>query len=261
MAIPTAVYVNLFWGNGGSPIILCKEKNVAKKFRYTMGSVAVLDLDETLVHACSRKDLGEYDDLLWAAACAYASQRCKEKNIFCFYTDVYFIYVRPGAIEMLRYCRASFDFLVIFTAGNEAHAKYIQRMLFEGAANVTVDFCFHRDSCGKFGSETLVPQATLTPYQKNLCHIREIVEQSATEEQKKKINWKDCLFVEDFSFNALTNCGETLIVPKFDYPSLLQLLKKESAVLADIEEASSDDTLIKLVHFIQHKKNLQPRAD
>lgn len=221
-----------------------------------MGSVAVLDLDETLIYAYSRKDCGNYDDLLWNAICIYASQRCAEVNLRYFFTDVYFVFVRPYAVESIQYFRKYFDFLVIFTAGNESHAKFIQKMLFEEAARVKVDFVFHRDSCGKFGSTKL--GQTLTPYQKNLCHIREIVNQSATEEQRKRIDWQDCLFVEDFSFNALTNCSETLIVPKFDYPSLVLLLKKETASGADILEASNDDILQRLINFIGKKQTFQP---
>lgn len=226
-----------------------------------MGSVAILDLDETLIFACSREDCGKYDDLLWQAVCSYASQKCREKNLLCFFTDVYFVFVRPNAVETLQYCRKNFDFLLIFTAGNETHAKFIQKMLFEQAAGVKVDYVFHRDSCGKFASTSTTQQPKLTPYQKNLCHIREIFEQNATDEQKQKIDWNDCLFVEDFSFNALTNCGETLIVPKFDFPCLVALLNKDTGATTDICEAVADDVLQRLVKFIYQKQSIEPKAN
>lgn len=225
-----------------------------------MGSVAVLDLDETLIYACSRKDCGNYDDLLWSAVCLIASRRCAEQNIPCFYTEIYFVFVRPKAVETLQYFRKNFDFLIIFTAGNETHAKFIRQKLFEEAAAVSVDFVFNRESCGKFSSTTNATQATITPYQKNLCHIREVFEQSASDEQKKRINWQDCLFVEDYSFNAITNCSETLIVPKFDYPVLFSLLKKDISAEIDITEAANDDVLLRLVQFIEKKKELEPHV-
>ena len=223
-----------------------------------MGSVVVLDLDESLVHACSRKDCGNYTDQEWNSICEFASKRCRANQIHCFFTDNMFVFVRPKSMTMLQNFRKIFEFIVIFTAGNKSHANYIEKMLFEQAASVKVDFVFHRENCGKFDSSS--KKTTLTPYQKNLSHIREIVESCATNEQKCKINWEDCLFIDDLAVNAVTNCGETLIIPKFDYPCLLSLLKSEFDAEVDIEEAAKDDILDKLVTFVNKKTSMENRV-
>lgn len=222
-----------------------------------MGSIVVLDLDETLIHAKNRKDCGTYDDHAWNLICENATKRCRDLKMYSFYTNTSFFFVRPFAVQALQYLRSEFDFIVIFTAGNIAHASYIQKMLFQQAAAVQVDFVFHRENCGKF--ESFADKKTLTPYQKNLSHIREIVENSATDDQKYNIDWDDCLFIDDHSLNAVTNCGETLLIPKFDYPCLWSLLKTEISPESDIEieEAAKDDMLNRLVDFVNKKITME----
>lgn len=224
-----------------------------------MGSIVVLDLDETLIHVKNRKDCGTYDDHTWNLICEHVTNRCRDSQIYSFYTNTSFFFVRPFAVQALQYLRSKFDFIVIFTAGNIAHASYIQKMLFQQLASVQVDFVFHRENCGKF--ESFVDKKTLTPYQKNLSHIREIVENSATNDQKYNIDWDDCLFIDDHSLNAVTNCGETLLIPKFDYPCLLSLLteiaQEGQKHEINIEEAAKDDMLSKLVDFVKKKITME----
>jgi hypothetical protein len=180
------------------------------------------------------------------------------------------MFLRPHVVEFLRYCRAHFRIVVIFTAGNAAHARYIYNALFRDKAGVEVDFLLHRDSCGKSAAQGRAQKSAaeekamvLVPFQKNLSHLHEYVENKATPEQASKIDWNDCLFVDDLAMHAVNNCGETLLVPKYDYSCLAHLhnAQKNPTVLdRALHEAATDETLLLLTRFIHNKTTLQPRA-
>src|SRR6056297_1600803 len=232
-----------------------------------MGSVLVLDLDETLLSAICYTEIGfsPREKQKWRQHCMQVTQKCRNywPNLLSTRSNNYFMFVRPYAVQFLQYCRKVFDFLVIFTAGTKSHAAHIHTHIFQQQASVTADFVFDRENCGKFASNSSqqenvcgTSKTILAPHQKNLCHLREQVEQRASTEQLQKIDWSDCLFVDDLATHVANNCGEMLLVPKFDYPCLRnmlspQIVENEAAML----EASRDDTLRKLSLFIQAKRS------
>lgn len=245
-----------------------------------MGSVLVLDLDETLLLAVGANEFTAIDsnDFCWQNACHDAAQACLKHwpQLTCTQSSSYFMFIRPHAVAFLQYCRKQFDLIVIFTAGTQSHADHIHTNLFQLAAGISADFVFHRESCGKFaeatnntttppdsataikdgrGAHTTSPTTTtLVQFQKNLCHLREQIELQASDEQRAKIDWSDCLYIDDLAMHATNNCGEMLIVPKFDYPCLRDILNpKKTANVAAMHEAANDETLLKLMHFIHAK--------
>jgi hypothetical protein len=224
-----------------------------------MGSVVVLDLDETLLYACSKQECKCQDDpLLWQAVCNVAANRCRKVNLEFLQLDSYFVFLRPHVRAFLRYCRANFRVLVIFTAGNSSHAEGIHERLFQKAAGLSADFLLHRESCGKV-STTTKGALTLVPFQKNLCHLREHIAQHATPQMLAQIDWHDCLFIDDLAMHVANNCGETLLVPRFDYPCLASLMVPlETASVDDraVDEAAHDDTLLRLMRFIKQKTSM-----
>lgn len=230
-----------------------------------MGSVIVLDLDETLLYACAKQDVKQckHDALLWTQICNEAEKKCKEIGLQYLQTEHYFVFLRPHAIPFLQYCRENFKHMIIFTAGNQSHATFINMQLFERLAQVHVDFLLHRESCGKFAEDSVDSKTVLVAFQKNLCHLREMVTNKATPEQLQSIDWSDCIFVDDFAFHAVNNCGETLLIPKFDYACLQRLIENGSnaatmMTTAQLIEAGCDDALLKLTRFIHTKLKMQP---
>lgn len=226
-----------------------------------MGSVIVLDLDETLIYACARQEVKncKNDPLLWNATCNTAANKCREYGLQFVQTEHYFVFLRPHVVAFLQYCRANFKHLIIFTAGNHSHAQFVNQELFETLAKVKVDFLLHRESCGKFAQQTSPDTTVLVPFQKNLCHLREMVAENATPEQLQTVNWQDCIFVDDFAFHAVNNCGETLLLPKFDYPCFSLLMRsKEEVTSIQLHEASADDSLLRLTRFIHNKISVRP---
>lgn len=268
----------------------------------TMGSVCVLDLDETLVFAIAneeffganpailnpksgtgkqarQKELSYRAHESWKLACsrtrAYAEAHLLLKS---FQNSSHFVYVRPHAVELIRYCRENFRCLIIFTAANQAHATSIHENLFVKLAGVRADYIFHRDHCGRFPQAPPNIRASLAPadvasigeFQKNLAYIRQLVEQmettcpSAEKDSSPTLDWTDCLFIDDSAMHAVTNGAYTLISPRYDYPSLRALLVTPGAGSRQpqlLREAAADVTLARIRETIAEKMQMQHEAN
>ena len=222
-----------------------------------MGSVLVLDLDETLFHAVSASDCGFEGTLEeWMERCALIKQQAEAHDLQCVISKTYLIFVRPKAVEFLQLVRQLFQCIIVFTAASKSHAEFAKKSVFEEMARVHVDFLFDRAACGKdvddkCGNNRI--QTTLVDHQKNLSTIIESVR------AKRSLDWDDCLFVDDSWQHTTTNCGEMLIVPKFNYRCLRAWClagKVDPMQLAQL--VCEDDVLLRLGRFILNKSAQKP---
>lgn len=229
-----------------------------------MGSVVVLDLDETLLHAISAQDCefkGSKQE--WKLRCHEVADKITKRTnkIRCLVSKSYLIVVRPNAISFLQECRDKFECMIIFTAATASHASFVRSELFDKLAQVEPDFMFDRSECGLYGEDVDLHQdrvkTALNEYQKNLCRIREYVNKSRRFE---KLNWDDCLFIDDSWQHSTTNCAESLIVPKFDFPCLKNWCATGKVDSKNLLEVRADDFLRRAGFFILAKVQLkEPR--
>lgn len=126
-------------------------------------------------------------------------------------------FLRPYAVEFVRYCRRAFRYVVVLTAGTESYAAHIVRVLFEERAGYTPDAVLDRTACVEIELScggTALAAAASPVYAKPLSSIRAHL-------QHLDIDWDDAVLVDDLAINARQNrYRNTLLVPKFDIVAL-----------------------------------------
>lgn len=163
-------------------------------------STVLLDLDETLVCSVSRAMLHELFDTETPPVADYTYDELDG-------------FLRPHAVEFVRYCRRAFRYVVVLTAGTESYAAHIVHVLFEERAGYTPDAVLDRAACVEI--ETPPGAAPAAPmYVKPLSLIR-------THLQHLDIDWDDAVLVDDLAINARQNqYHNALLLPKFDVVAL-----------------------------------------
>lgn len=176
-------------------------------------SAIVIDLDETLLYSTMRavekkKPDYQYGDLLG--------------------------YHRPGATEFLRYCRAQFEFLIVFTAGAPNYASAMVESL-QKRSGIRFDFVFDRRACVEETENTAFREY----FNRYVKHLVALKNSMLPKEIAERIDWDDTLLIDDLAHNARENLQQALMIPKFSRRTT--------------ESLDSDDWLARLQRFIDAK--------
>lgn len=195
-----------------------------------LGSAAFVDLDETLLFSCYYRgaDRRRRDD---DDKVCYDSERGQSDYRFGDIAG----YIRPHALDLLRFLHDRFDHLIVFTAGNKAYAAAMVDVLFEN-----LDFrprlVFDRTSCIEETENTAFMEYW-RKYTKDLTTLNL---------GNCRVNLDDSILIDDLANNARLNPRQTLLIPKFSYDASFEeddWLKRAKAYLETAKKGTNSTKL------------------
>lgn len=182
-------------------------------YKRKKSSAIFIDLDETMLYSTSRL--------------------VEQKKPDYYYGDLVG-YHRPGAVEFLRFCRAQFEYVIVFTAGAPAYAQAMVESL-QKRSGVKFDFVFDRRACIEETENT----GFLEYWQKFVKHLSSLRNILLPKDVAERIDWDDTLLIDDLAHNARENLKQTVIVPKYSRRTT--------------ENLEEDDWLPRLQKFLDSK--------
>lgn len=153
------------------------------------GSAIVLDLDETLLYSTTRPVNGKSPDYQYGDLVGYH---------------------RPSALDFLRYCRAHFDHVIVFTAGAPNYAMAMIEAL-QQRSGVSFDYTFDRRACIEETENT----GFLEYWNRYAKYLQTLRDRLLPEDVAKTIDWDDTLLLDDLAHNARENLRQAVLMPKF----------------------------------------------
>ena len=182
----------------------------------------VLDLDETLIHTYSKKDITDVQGYKYLND--NISMRGRLYRLDFGSSDIGYMWSlkRPGVDAFLRYVMSNFGTVIVWSAGTAHYVEKVVEWLFTPLGTYP-DAVFSREYC-----ETI----TVGTHKGSLTKPISKLTKERTGDIYNRINYNNCFFVDDNTISTSYNASNAITIPKFHpEPNLKSMASEDDTSL------------------------------